>query len=133
VSADVPAASVNVQSASAQPVQTGAIERAPAAVTVSARGPAGTPGISNAAAAPGVPSASAQPAPAAAPSSAASAPLHQAPNAQSPNVVSIRFMVTHEMRRQLIRLGYTPAEISRLTPQEAHAIINAKRYARSNR
>jgi hypothetical protein len=133
VSADVPAASVNVQSASAPPGQTGAMDSAPTAVTVSAQGPAGTPGISNAAAAPGVPSASAQPAPAAATPSAASAPLHQAPNAQAPNVVAIPFMVTHEMRRQLIRLGYTPAAISRLTPQEAHDIINAKRYARGNR
>jgi hypothetical protein len=77
----------------------------------------------------------------AAPAIAAAAATASAPSVNTPpaaaaaieasqTVVSFPFMITSEMRRNLIALHYTPAAISRLTPQEAQEIINAKRFAR---
>jgi hypothetical protein len=70
---------------------------------------------------------------AAAAARAPSAPAQPAPAAisnPSQTVVSFPFMITAAMRRRLIALHYTPGAISRLTPQEAHEIINTQRYAR---
>ena len=98
-------------------MQTGAMERAPTAVAVSAQAQDGTPEISNAAAAASAQSVRAR----SAPSAAIEAPQ---------TVVPFPSMITAEMRRRLIALRYTPSAISRLNPQEAHDIINANRFAR---
>lgn len=37
---------------------------------------------------------------------------------------SVPFMLTHEMRRKLLGLGFSPAQISEMTPQEAWDVIN---------
>ncbi len=56
-------------------------------------------------------------------SSAPDSPVEESPTA------SVPFMITHEMRRRLIKLGLSPTAISSLTPADAWKMISEAELA----